>query len=61
MATNLDDLRAEISPADLTQLNAMQLGDFGYDDVQTAARVAFFSRNWDVYAAAVNTWISEKP
>ncbi len=61
MATNIDELRAKISPAALTQLNAMKLGDFGYDDVQTAARVSFFSRNWDVYAAAVSTWIAEKP
>lgn len=60
-ATTLREMTTEISPANLTELRAMRLGDFGYDDVQAAARVTIRSGNVGFYIAAVSKWIAEKP
>lgn len=60
-ATSLQQLLSEMSPEDLAELQSMRLGDFGYDDIQVAARGMVQSGKVMGYTTAVEQWIAEKP
>lgn len=60
-ASTLEEMISGMAPANLVELQAMVPGDFGYDDVQAAARTMLQNGDVAVYAAAVEKWEAEKP